>query len=174
MLKWVSRSSHLETDQTLQHCPESPSQFPASYTASPELFFSPRGDLSSSETPARMAPVFQLSTSASLDSGVGSSSSSSSSKSSLLSQSPPGPGDQKDSPDVSAISSLMLSLPCLLQFPVMTAERGGLVFILVYSLVLVLVVWPCLYLQVTLHKTCIGDGGLGPRGRISWMIFWKI
>ena len=70
----------------------------------------------------------------------------------------------------------MLSLPGLLQFPVMAAERGGLVFILVYSLVLVLVVWPCLYLQVALHKTYIGDGGLGvgSKGKDIWMIFWKI
>lgn len=147
MLKWVSRSSHLESDKALHHCPESPSQF-YSYSDSPELFLSPRGDFSSSDSPAMVAPpVFKLSSSASLDSGLGASSSSS--KSSLRSQPPPEPGDQSDSLDFFSLSSVMLSLPCLLQFPVMTAERGGLVFILIYSLVLVLLVWPCLYLQVT-------------------------
>ena len=147
MLKWVSRSSNLESEKTLHHCPESPSQF-YSYSDSPELFLSPRGDLTSSNTPAMVAPpVLKLSSSASLDSGLGSSSSSS--QSSLRSQPPAEPGDESDSLDFLSLSSVMLSLPCLLQFPVMTAERGGLVFILVYSLVLLLLVWPCLYLQVT-------------------------
>ena len=139
MLKWVSRTSNLES--------ESPSQF-QSYSDSPELFLSPRGDPSSCDSPAMGAPVFKLSSSASLDSGLGSGSS----KSSLRSEPPSEPGDESDSQDFLSMSSVMLSLPCLLQFPIMTAERGGLVFILIYSLVLILLVWPCLYLQVTLQS----------------------
>ena len=149
MLKWVSRSSNLES--------ESPSQF-QSYSDSPELFLSGRGDPSSCSSPALGPPVLKLSSSASLDSGLGSGSS----KSSLRSQPPSEPGDQSHSQDFFSMSSVMLSLPCLLQFPVMTAERGGLVFILIYSLVLVLLVWPCLYLQVTLHISFhiqLGEGG---------------
>ena len=145
MLKWVSRSSHLESDKTLQNCPESPSQFP-SYTDSPELFFSPRADLST-DSPVRSAPVFQLSSSASLDSGVGSSSS----KTSLRPQSPAEPGDESDCEDLFSLCSLMLSLPSLLQVPLMTAQRGGLTFLLIYSLVLLLLVWPCLHLQAWLN-----------------------
>ena len=136
MLKWVSRSSHLESDKPLQTCPESPSQFPPSYRDSPELFFSPREDLSS-DSPVRSAPVFQLSSSASLDS--------------LRPQSPGEPGDESHCEDLCSLCSLMLSLPCLLQVPLMTAQRGGLAFLLVYSLALLLLVWPSLHLQAWLH-----------------------
>ena len=148
MLKWVSRSSNLESEKTLQSCPESPSQFP-SYADSPELFFSPRGDLSS-ESPARLAPVYQISSAALLDSGVGSISS----KNSLpqLPESPVEPGDESDSLEFLSLPSLMVSLPCLLQVPVVTAQQGGLAFLLIYSLVLLLLVWPCLHLQAGLRS----------------------
>ena len=148
MLKWVSRSSNLESDRTLQSCPESPGQLP-SYADSPEVFFSPRGDLSS-ESPARLAPpVYQISSSALLDSGVGSSSS----KNSLpqLPESPVEPGDESDSLEFLSLPSLMWSLPCLLQVPVVTAQQGGIAFLLIYSLVLLLLVWPCLHLQAGLR-----------------------
>ena len=150
MMKWVSKSSDLETDASFYNYQESPRRPQINCTDSPELFLSPQGE-------RNLNPIFQLSSSnsPSTDSGVGSS------KTSLRSTGVPPhqesllltePEPQLRSVSVVSLSSLMVSLPCLLQFPVLVVENGGLVFILIYTFTLLLLVWPSLQLQLSLSS----------------------
>ena len=150
MMKWVSKSSDLETDASFYNYQESPRRPQTNCTDSPELFLSPQGE-------RNLNPNFQMSSSnsPSTDSGVGSS------KTSLRSTGVPPhqesllltePEPQLRSVSVVSLSSLMVSLPCLLQFPVLAVENGGLVFILIYTFTLLLLVWPSLQLQLSLSS----------------------
>ena len=158
MMKWVSKSSDLETDASFYNYQESPRRPQINCTDSPELFLSPQGERNGSCVPRTdLNPIFQLSSSnsPSTDSGVGSS------KTSLRSTGVPPhqesllltePEPQLRSVSVVSLSSLMVSLPCLLQFPVLVVENGGLVFILIYTFTLLLLVWPSLQLQLSLSS----------------------
>ena len=45
-----------------------------------------------------------------------------------------------------SFTSLLITLPCLLQFPLATLQHGGLVFIMVYTIILMFLVYPSMYL----------------------------
>ena len=47
-----------------------------------------------------------------------------------------------------SLSSLMITLPCVLQFPLMTLKHGGASFIIVYAILLLILIFPTALLQL--------------------------
>ena len=41
-----------------------------------------------------------------------------------------------------SLSSFMITLPCVLQFPLMTLRHGGAAFIIVYTILLLILIFP--------------------------------
>ena len=51
-----------------------------------------------------------------------------------------------------SLSSLMITLPCVLQFPVMTLRHGGATFIIVYTILLLILIFPSALLQLLFSR----------------------
>jgi len=51
-----------------------------------------------------------------------------------------------------SLSSFMITLPCVLQFPLMTLRHGGAAFIIVYTILLLILIFPSALLQLLFSK----------------------
>jgi len=55
-------------------------------------------------------------------------------------------------PTIFRFSSFMITIPCILQFPMKVVEHGGGAFILVYSILLFSLIYPCIFLQYNFSR----------------------
>ena len=51
-----------------------------------------------------------------------------------------------------SLSSFMITLPCVLQFPLMTLRHGGAAFIIVYTILLLILIFPTALLQLLFSR----------------------